>query len=117
MNSGTDGRTDRRTLYALHRACKPTECTNDIFSQFVATTCFGRVWPSCALCGGRPRHSAHSSTQGILNIYTQLFNLFNFNFNYQRTTRCLDCGEYIYKQLHLGRIDISLYYLLCNSAP
>jgi hypothetical protein len=36
--------------------------------------------------------------QDILNIYTQLF---NFNINYQYTTRCLDCGEYIYKQLHL----------------
>ena len=43
--------------------------------------------------------------------------MFNFNFNYQHTTRCLDCGEYIYKQLHLARMHISLYYLLCNSAP
>jgi hypothetical protein len=25
--------------------------------------------------------------QDILNIYTQLFNLFNFNFNYQHTTQ------------------------------
>jgi hypothetical protein len=41
----------------------------------------------------------------------------NFSFNYQHTTPCLDCGEYIYKQLHLGRIHTSLYYLLCNSAP
>ena len=53
-------------------------------------------------------------TQDILNICTQLF---NFNFNYQHTTQCLDCGEYIYKQLHLGRMHTSLYYLLCNSAP
>ena len=65
----------------------------------------------------RPPHSAHASAQDILNIYTQIFDLFNFNFNYQHATRCLDCGEYIYKQLHLGRIHISLYYLLCNSAP
>jgi hypothetical protein len=56
---------------------------------------------------------AHTSTQDILNIYTQLFNLFNSNFNYQHTTRCLDCGEYVYKQLHLGR----MHYVLCNSAP
>ena len=26
------------------------------------------------------------------------------------TKRCLDCGEYIYKQLHLGRMRTSLYY-------
>jgi hypothetical protein len=37
-------------------------------------------------------HSAHTSTHDILNNYTQLFNIFNYNFNYQRTTRCLDCG-------------------------
>jgi hypothetical protein len=55
----------------------------------------------------RPPHSAHASTQDIWNIYTQLF---NFNFNYQHTTRCFDCGEYIYKQLHHGRMHTSLYY-------
>ena len=43
----------------------------------------------------RPPHIAHTSTQDSLNIYTQLF---NFNFNYQHTTRLLDFGEYIYKQ-------------------
>ena len=53
-----------------------------------------------------------TSTQDILNIYTQLF-----NFNYQDTTRCLDCGKYIYKQLHLGQMHTFLYYVLCNSAP
>jgi hypothetical protein len=58
--------------------------------------------------------SKQASTQDILNIYTQLF---NFNFNYQHTIRCLDCGEYIYKQLHLVRMHTSLYYSLCNSAP
>jgi hypothetical protein len=62
----------------------------------------------------RPPHSAHISTQDILNIYTQLF---NFNFNYQHTTRCLDSEEFVYKQLHLVRMHTSLYYLLCNSAP
>ena len=40
-----------------------------IFSQFVAPTCFGR-----ACVPSRPPHSAHASTQDILNIYTQLFN-------------------------------------------
>ena len=79
-----------------------------IFSQFVAPTCFGRAFPT------RLPHSAHASTRDILNIYTQLF---NFNFNYQYTTRCFDCGEYIYKQLHLVRMHISFYYVLCNSAP
>jgi hypothetical protein len=48
-----------------------------------------------------------------LTIYTQHF---NFNFNYQHTTRCLDCEEYIYKQLHFERMHKSLYYLLYNSA-
>ena len=62
----------------------------------------------------RISHSAHTSTQDILNIYAKRF---NFNFNYQHTTQCLDCGEYIYKQLHFGRMHISLFYLLCNSAP
>ena len=67
-----------------------------------------------------PQSSLYSTTQctqDILSIYTQLFNLFNFNFNCQHITRCWDCGEYIYKQLHLGRMHILLYYLLCNSAP
>jgi hypothetical protein len=50
----------------------------------------------------------------ILDIYTELF---KFNFNYQHITRCLDCGEYIYKQLYLVRMHTSLYYLPCNSAP
>jgi hypothetical protein len=72
-----------------------------IFSQSVAPTC----------CGTWAPHSAHANTKEILNIYSQLF---NFNFNYQHTTRCLDCGEYIYKQLHLGRMYTLLYYLLCN---
>ena len=53
----------------------------------------------------RPPHSAHASTQDILNIHIQLF-----NFNYQHTTRCLDCAKYIYKQLYLVRMHISLYY-------
>jgi hypothetical protein len=55
-------------------------------------------------------------THGVGNkkIYTERF---NFNFNYQHTTRCLDCGEYIYDQSDLVRMHTSLYYLLCNSAP
>ena len=40
-------------------------------------------------------------------MYTQLFNLFNFNFNYQHTTRFLDCGEYIYK-------NYTLYECTCH---
>jgi hypothetical protein len=59
-------------------------------------------------------HSAHASTQDILNIYTQLF---NFNFNYQHTTRCLDYAEYIYKQLHLVRMHMSLYYYSVTAHP
>jgi hypothetical protein len=59
-----------------------------IFSQSVAPTGFGRAWPSntmtCAFVQGvivhkyipptRPSHSAHISTQDILNIYTESFN-------------------------------------------
>jgi hypothetical protein len=63
-------------------------------------------WPSsgCAVrAPTRPPHSARTRTQDILNTYTELF---NFNFNYQYTTQCLDCGEYIYKQLRLGRMHI-----------
>jgi hypothetical protein len=92
----------------------------------------------------RPPHSAHASTQvwthnnicsyynhykqthltrdliylsfyivlqDVWNSYTELF---NFNFDYQQTTRCLDCGKYIHEQLHLGRMH-TMYYLLCNS--
>jgi hypothetical protein len=61
------------------------------------------------------------TTTQCTHLYTGHFKhlnkLFNFNFNYQHTTRCLECGEYIYKQLFLVRMHISLYYLLCNSAP
>jgi hypothetical protein len=55
----------------------------------------------------RPPHSAHTSTPDILNTCSQLF---NFNFNYQHTARCLYCGEYIYKQLHLVRMHTLLNY-------
>jgi hypothetical protein len=44
---------------------------------------------------------AHINTQDVLNIYTQLLKLFNCNFSYKHTTQCFDCGECIYKQLHL----------------
>ena len=53
-------------------------------------------------------HTVHTLVHStFLNVYTELF---NFNFNYQHTTRCLDCREYIYKQLHLGQMHTSLYY-------
>jgi hypothetical protein len=96
------------------------------FSQFVATTCFGTYQNVCSYYN----HYKHTHLtrdliyisfyivlQDILNIYTQLLTLFNLNFNYPNTTRCLDFGQYIYKQLHLGRMHTSLYYLPYNSAP
>ena len=58
-------------------------------------------------------HTVHILVkQAILNVCTQVFNPFKFNFNYQHATRCLDCTEYIYRQLHLGQMHMSLYYFV-----
>jgi hypothetical protein len=39
------------------------------------------------------------------------------NFNRQHTTQCLNCGNYVYKELYLGWMHILLYYVLSNIAP
>ena len=74
-----------------------------IFSQLVVPT--------------RPPHSAHNSRQDILNICTQLFNFLTLILliNIPHDVWIVE-NIYIYicvcvcKQLHLGRMHISLYY-------